>query len=98
MFDGLKTKAAQEAVRYAVQRALTCPTCSRILDMDDAVLVTSKSNAGIACGKCYDKQALKLARKAKLSVGEYHVSLHNQGITVDDGRVLKKLVRNQQGG
>jgi hypothetical protein len=51
----LERQLNREAVRYAVQRAIFCPDCGGILDMDDAVLITGSGGAGVACGACWDR-------------------------------------------
>src|SRR5262245_32585301 len=60
--DIMQKTVNTELVRFAVQTAITCPGCKRILDVDNAVLVTNAMNDrnAIACGACWDRDRSKL--------------------------------------
>jgi len=49
----LRSKMSRGAVRYAVQRAIFCPTCGSILDTRSAILATSPTRAGVSCLQCF---------------------------------------------
>ena len=80
LLDHLRIEMNYRALKYAVGTAISCPGCQRILDVDDAVLVTSTSIA-IACGACFDAM---LAEK-NVTVE----TLIDLGVEIDDGRKLK---------
>lgn len=58
------TAFRQYTVQAAVQRKITCPDCSSILDQRRAtVLETNGRSIGISCNACYQKTLQKVASK-----------------------------------
>lgn len=61
-----------ELVRFAVQTAITCPECRRILDVEDAVLLThtGTERTAVCCGGCWDTRSrgLSVEQRAALDV------------------------------
>ena len=44
-------------LKFAVGRKVFCPSCGGALSTANAVLITSETGAGIACGDCFDREA-----------------------------------------
>lgn len=71
-------------MRYAVQRAITCPYSGGVLDMRRAVLLDGSDHGGrmdLMCADCYDRLL------SKVNLEELQVKLGYQ-VDVLDGRVL----------
>lgn len=70
----LQNKANQSILLYAIQRAIFCPSCERVLNIKSAALMTVKKDGKdayvrIMCGGCYeqfDKDKFLTECKAKL--------------------------------
>ena len=60
LIDGLAGHMNRQLLRYAVGRAIMCPSCSTILDESDSVLVTLEDRSAIQCGTCFDECVRKL--------------------------------------
>jgi hypothetical protein len=62
MMGLLEEKMNRELVRYAVGRAIFCPSCDRVLDIADAVLMTTKNDGpcAVTCGACHDELRARL--------------------------------------
>lgn len=70
----------REALRYAVQRAITCPQSGRVLDISRAVLVEiAGRGSGVYDAEMWDS--------VEATVRE-HVAKEGYTMTVHDGRVL----------
>lgn len=74
--------AARSILRFAVQRAIFCPSCDRVLDVRRAVLIEIKATGRhlISCGACFDKPRIQEAVASK-QPGE---------LDIIDGRALSK--------
>jgi hypothetical protein len=44
--DDIETGVGRELLRYAVQRAIFCPYCQKVLDVRDAVLLDGTGHGG----------------------------------------------------
>lgn len=88
LFSPLVRRMGQQAVKAAVMRAIFCPTCTAVLDMRRAVLVTGKSRAGVACGPCWDATVGATAADLGVCVEDVVAAYVEAGVEVDDGRVL----------
>jgi len=42
-----------DLVRFAVGRAIDCPTCTKILDVDSAVLLSKGDKVSVICRSCW---------------------------------------------
>lgn len=99
MLDYLRHQLAYEAVKYACSRRMMCE-CGTILDVDDAVLVTNAgpdvagAGAGVSCGECFDTAVEETAKKHGISFVGAILLATDGGADIDDGRVLRKLLRN----
>ena len=73
----MATVINRRVLRDACGRQIACPECDRVLDAPNAVLITSRNGAGIACGPCFDA-----------NWGELIASLPPNTLEIDDGREL----------
>jgi len=79
MAAGLEREAGRGALTFAVQRAIFCPECQKVLDVRRAILVTRLTEpraASVACIPCFEALPITLADLARV------------GLEVDDGREL----------
>lgn len=84
--NALERKMNREIVRFAVQRAIFCPGCQNVLDVDDAVVVTG-GGAAVSCGSCFDSSIKVVAEYHGKTVEEILALLGPEN--VDDGRLLR---------
>lgn len=59
----LEEKLNRELLRYAVGRAIFCPSCEKVLDIGDAVLMMRRDGGATAvlCGTDYDRMRDRLS-------------------------------------
>ena len=92
----IELRCQREALKYAVGRALSCPTCGRILDARRSVLMTpmrspaanASRGCSIACGNCWDKFVARAAAKVGMDSPGVLADLKANGYDIDDGRAL----------
>lgn len=77
----------REVLRLAIGRELFCSECKTVLDIREAVLITTPKNLGgeiaIACAACFDSKTQEVLGKSP-GAGEWEAL----GIDVIDGREL----------
>lgn len=82
--EDVDTVVNREALRYAVQRQITCPQSGRLLDVRTAVLVELTGPDGKTVSAAYDAEwvdeAMPAIRRA-CAIKDYTVTVH-------DGRTL----------
>lgn len=76
-------KVNRDVLRYAVQRAITCPTCGCILDVKKAVATFSNKRAGVTCVTCFEEVLADLMKRHDWTREQIL-----EGIDVHDGREL----------
>ena len=74
----------KQLLRYAVSRAMFCPTCDCVLDMRRAVLTEGSEQTGIACVSCWES----LLERMRERFGADRVAEVLTDISVTDGREL----------
>jgi hypothetical protein len=95
-FEPMKIQLAREAIKFAITRThdYACPVCRDILDVDNTVLTVGPAGSGqtkVYCGPCFETVVTRAAKKAGLTFNEWIRMATADGVTIDDGRVLKKL-------
>lgn len=82
--EDVDTVVNREALRYAVQRQITCPQSGRLLDVRTAVLVELTGPDGKTVSAAYDARWWDEVRE------RVEVDLAGKGftVTVHDGRTL----------
>ena len=72
----MRTTILQNLLRYAVSRAIFCPQCENILDMDRAVLCRGH----VVCDKCWPKAlAPVIAKHGPLVAREWILTNEREG-------------------
>ena len=54
ILDPLRRRMTIKLLKYAVGRAICCPTCGKVLDYRRAVMISAPHYEAIACASCYD--------------------------------------------
>ena len=86
IFDGLRKTLTRNLLKDAAGRAIQCPTCGRILDWKDTVLLTTPRGAGVSCGSCWDASLERLRAKHGTDAIDTYLEELRASDSIDDGR------------